>query len=211
MGEARILRLKDVATVRISTVDKQSNEVDPRVRLCNYVDVYYNERITADLNFMEATATRNQIRQFGLRKGDVLITKDSETPDDIGVPALVVVDEPDLVCGYHLAMVRPNIDVVDPGYLYLAMAAAPFRQQLSAAATGVTRFGLRDNEIKSATLRVPDLGEQRRISEMVSREFRRMDEIEGYLARTGELMSERRVAMITAAATGEFEAYGDSR
>ncbi len=211
MTEARVMRLKDVASVRISTVDKKSKEGDSKVRLCNYVDVYYNERITGGLEFMEATATKDQIRQFGLRRGDVVITKDSETPDDIGVPALVVVDESDLVCGYHLAIIRPFQEIIDPGYLYLALAAPPFRQQLSAAATGVTRFGLRENEIKSATLRVPALEEQRRVAEHVALEFNRMDEIESHIARASELLRERRVAMIMAAATGELEVGGGDR
>lgn len=99
-------RLKHVADIRVSSVDKKSTDGDLPVRLCNYTDVYFNERITGSINFMEATATPSQIAAFGLRRGDVVLTKDSETPDDIGVSAVVAEDLPDLVCGYHLAIVR---------------------------------------------------------------------------------------------------------
>ena len=54
---------------------------------CNYTDVYYKEFITDDLDLMRATATEAETERFTLRPGDVLITKDSESWDDIAVPA----------------------------------------------------------------------------------------------------------------------------
>ena len=56
------------------------------IRLCNYVDVYKNDRITSAIPFMSATASQDEIERFRLKQGDVLITKDSEAWDDIGVP-----------------------------------------------------------------------------------------------------------------------------
>ena len=58
-----IRRLKTLASVRLSNVDKKSEEGQVPVKLCNYVDVYYNDRITADLEFMHATATAEQVRR----------------------------------------------------------------------------------------------------------------------------------------------------
>ena len=57
-------RLKEVANARPSNVDKKTVEGQDQVLLCNYVDVYKNERITADMEFMKATATDSQIEQF---------------------------------------------------------------------------------------------------------------------------------------------------
>ena len=50
-------RLRYVAEMRVSNVDKHIKLNENPVRLCNYVDVYHNERISADLDFMRATAT----------------------------------------------------------------------------------------------------------------------------------------------------------
>ena len=44
----KVKRLKTIATVQLSNVDKKSVEGQEVVRLCNYVHVYYDERITAD-------------------------------------------------------------------------------------------------------------------------------------------------------------------
>lgn len=52
-----VKRLKTTAHVQLSNVDKKSVEGEESVRLCNYTDVYYNERITEKLQFMPATAT----------------------------------------------------------------------------------------------------------------------------------------------------------
>jgi len=51
---------------------------------------------------MEATTTEAKANRFRLREGDILITKDSESKDDIGIPAYVPADFDDVVCGYHL-------------------------------------------------------------------------------------------------------------
>lgn len=95
--------LKRVAAIRSSNVDKIVTEGEHSVRLCNYVDVYYNERITDQLSFSAGSAGASEIEKFALRSGDVIITKDSETPDDIAVPALVEPSVDGVVCGYHLA------------------------------------------------------------------------------------------------------------
>ena len=108
----RTTRLDAVADVLFSNVDKHTIEGEVPVRLCNYVDVYNNERITGALDFMEASAEPREIKKFQIRPGDTLATKDSEEPDDIAIPALVVEELPGVLCGYHLALIRPRLSTV---------------------------------------------------------------------------------------------------
>jgi len=110
-------KLRDLAEIRVSNVDKIVHASEKPVKLCNYMDVYSNEYVTSSLPFMEASATAAELERFGLNKGDVIITKDSETPDDIGIPTVVVEKIDGLVCGYHLALIRSNPDQLDPIYL----------------------------------------------------------------------------------------------
>src|SRR5258706_12090458 len=84
----RLEKLKFFVDIRNSSVDKAIAEDEEAVRLCNYVDVYYNDQITSDLKFMEGSATKEEIERFQLKQGQVIITKDSESWDDIGIPAL---------------------------------------------------------------------------------------------------------------------------
>ena len=144
-------RLKSIASIQLSNVDKKSVEGQESVRLCNYVDVYYNEHITPDLDFMAATATPEQVRRFSLRKGDVLITKDSESWKDIAVPAVVASNMPDVLCGYHLAHVRPS-DATEGTFLVRAFSAIGPRDQFQVASNGITRFGLGGDAIRTGYL-----------------------------------------------------------
>ena len=154
-------RLANVAEMRVSNVDKHVKEGEQPVRLCNYVDVYHNDRIGADLAFMPGTAKRTEIQRFCLAVGDVLVTKDSEDWTDIGVPALVEYVAEDLVCGYHLAMLRPDAAFLHPGYFFRVLGDSRVAWQFRVAAAGVTRYGLSQNAIRSMRIPVPPLAEQR--------------------------------------------------
>jgi len=195
-----VRRLKTFASARLSNVDKKSLEGQEPVRLCNYVDVYYNERITGDLEFMAATATPEQVRTFALRAGDVLITKDSESWTDIAVPAVVAESLPDVLCGYHLALIRPH-DGYDGAFLVRAFAAVGLRDQFQVAANGITRFGLGGDAIRAGLFAVPPLQEQRAIGAFLDRETARIDALVAKKERLIELLQEKRAALITRAVT----------
>ena len=160
---APLVAIEDVSTTTVSYVDKKTKDGERNVLLCNYTDVYYNRFIHAGLEFMSATATEREISRSSLQSGDVIITKDSEEQDDIGVPALVEDDIPGLVCGYHLAIIRPNEDVLNSRYLLYMLMTDPVKEQFHRIARGLTRFGLRKEEMKAVKIPLPPLAEQRRI------------------------------------------------
>ena len=195
-----VSRLKECAAVHLSNVDKKSREGESRVRLCNYVDVYYHERIARDIAFMEATATLDQIRRFSLREGDVLITKDSETWTDIAVPALVNEDLPGVLCGYHLALIRPHSHYTG-AFLARALSAVGPRDQYHVAAKGITRFGLTADAIRNGVLPSPPLAEQRAIADFLDRETARIDALVAKKKESIQLLREKRTALIGRAVT----------
>ena len=191
-----VTRLKECANAWLSNVDKKSVEDEFEVRLCNYVDVYYHDRIHNEMDFMTATATPDQVRRFSLREGDVLITKDSETWTDIAVPALVVEDLADVLCGYHLALIRPQPNCVG-AFLCRAIGAVGPQDQYHVSANGITRFGLTVYAIRNSSLPLPPLPEQRSIAEFLDRETARID---GLVAKQHELiklLQEKRTALIS--------------
>lgn len=160
----RQTRIDNVAEVLFSNVDKHTLDDEEPVRLCNYVDVYNNDRITGALDFMEASAEPREIQKYQVRRGDLLSTKDSETQDDIAISALVDDDLPGVLCGYHLAMMRPRSNNLHGPFLAWAHASKQFRAQYEARAVGVTRFGLPQYAFRAARLPLPPLSEQERIA-----------------------------------------------
>lgn len=163
----RTCHLADVAQIIVSNVDKKSAEGERSVRLCNYMDVYSNETVDPSLPLMQATATPAQIAKFGLRVGDVLITKDSETPEDIAVPAYVSVTADDLVCGYHLAIIRPRAGVLGR-FLKFYFEHPHTRYYFASRANGATRFGLTIASIEEAPINLPGPEEQERIADAIA-------------------------------------------
>ena len=166
-GEWRRVVLGDVIGLQLSSVDKKSKASEQAVLLCNYMDVYTNNFIYADMDFMTATATEREIARCSLAAGDVVITKDSEKHDDIGVPALVRDDVPDLICGYHLAILRPRLSEIGGAYLFYALSTDEAQRQFHSYANGITRFGLRKADIGLVEIPLPPLPEQRAIGHVL--------------------------------------------
>ena len=196
-----VKRLKTSATCWVSNVDKVPAEDELPVRLCNYTDVYYHDHITPDMDLMETTATADEIRRFGLREGDVVITKDSEEWSDIAVPALVKKSAPDLVCGYHLAIIRSRPKVLFGDYLLRAFQSCAINQQFQVAASGVTRYGLPKASIGDAWIPLPDAAEQQAIAEFLDRETARLDTLVAKKQKLIERLKEKRNATIARAVT----------
>jgi type I restriction enzyme, S subunit len=166
-GDWKTVRLDEVAHIIVSNVDKKSVGDELAVRLCNYMDVYRSDRIEADMPFMRATAATAQIKKFALKVGDVLITKDSETADDIAIPSYVASTAPDIVCGYHLAIIRPK-KVTDGQFLKFHFEHPHTRYFFGSRANGATRFGLTVGAIESAPITLPHLAEQKCIGEAIA-------------------------------------------
>ena len=200
-----VAKLKNVAQIHLSNVDKKTVEGEVPVRLCNYVDVYRNERITGRLELMEATATPEQVRRLSLRPGDVLITKDSESWTDIAVPAVVVGDLERVLCGYHLALIRADVNRMDGLFLARAFAAVGLREQFQVAANGITRFGIGRDAIRGALFPVPPLSEQHAITAFIDREAAKIDALVAKKELLIELVKEKRAAVIDRAVTGALD------
>ena len=195
-----VRRLKTIASVQLSNVDKKSEAGQVPVKLCNYVDVYYNDRITAELEFMNATATPEQVRRFLLGVGDVVITKDSESWNDIAVPAVVAEDLTDVLCGYHLAQIKPRRGL-DGRFLARQFSAIGTQDQFHIAANGITRFGLGGDAIRTGLFPIAPINEQRAIADFLDRETAKIDGLVARKERLIELLQEKRTALITRAVT----------
>lgn len=162
------LKLNEICEIITSPVDKKSYTEETPVLLCNYTDVYYNEFITKDINFMKATASDNEIKRYSLYKGDVVITKDSETPDDIGISTYIAEDIENLVCGYHLAILRPNTKYVNGLYLAYYLKLQQVLHIFGRFANGITRYSLINATYKAVPVLLPPLEEQKKIADILS-------------------------------------------
>lgn len=164
-------KLEDIATVEISGVDKKTKDGEQEIRLCNFVDVYYNWAITTAQHdgFMFATARPNEISKFQLKKGQVALTKDSETRDDIGIPTYIADDFDDVILGYHCALITPNKDILDGRYLNALLHTDYAKKYFACNASGSgQRYALSVEALNSFPVPMIPLRDQKRIGEIFS-------------------------------------------
>lgn len=210
-AEWTCVRLSEVADVLFSNVDKHTFDEEAAVRLCNYVDVYKNDRITSAISFMQASATFPEIKRFQIRPGDVLVTKDSETPDDIAIPALVSEHLPGVLCGYHLAMIRPRSSRVRGDFLFWLHASKLFRGQHEREALGVTRFGLSQHSFLVARLPLPPAVEQDRVAAYLDASCRAIDAAVAKKRRQIQVLSDVLQSAISRAVTQGLDEHTSKR
>jgi type I restriction enzyme S subunit len=199
-GHWVVRRLKQACHVFPSNVDKKTHDGETPVQLCNYTDVYYNDTVVAGMEFMAATASTDQIAKFTLRAGDTIITKDSETADDIAIGAYVPADLPGVVCGYHLSMIRPLANTKG-AFVKRLFDSIYTKSCVAVRANGLTRVGLGQYDLDNLDLPFPPLPEQTQIAAFLDRETAKIDALVAEQRRLMDLLKEKRQAVISHAVT----------
>lgn len=204
--EAR--RLRTLAAVRASGVDKNTNEDEDPVMLCNNVDIYKNEHITPKIDFMKATASKHEIRNFELKAGDLIITKDSLNPEIIGVPSYVPEALPGVLCAYHLYLIRPFASAIESEFLLRAFSSSAVSRQFRVATNGVTIVGLPQGAVKATVIPLPPREEQRAIIAHINEKCAEISQAISRAEREIELMREYRTRLISDVVTGQVDVRG---
>ena len=165
------IRLGEIAIVEISGVDKKIKDGEVPVKLCNFVDVYYNWAITSDMEqeFMEATARTKEIERFKLKRGQVALTKDSETRFDIGIATYIADDLDNVILGYHNALITPNPERLSGKYLNTLLHTNYARTYFANNASGSgQRYALSVDALNNFPIPQIPLAEQKRIGDIFS-------------------------------------------
>lgn len=196
-----VAKLKSVAAVRLSGVDKKAEEGEIPVRFLSTKEVYNRDLITNDLQLDEATASASEWDAFGLATGDVVLTKDSVVPDNIAIPSYVPEYLENVICGYHLALLRPRRGRLVPKYLFWALTSSSLSQQFYAVVKGITIVGITTLDIRNSLLLVPPTSEQRAIAAFLDGETAKIDTLIRKQERLIGLLEEKRAALITHAVT----------
>jgi type I restriction enzyme S subunit len=166
----KTVKLADIANIKVSNVDKKSKPGQKAVKLCNYTDVYYNIDITNDIDFMVATASDKEIEKFSIKKGQVALTKDSETAFDIGMSAYMKDDFRETVLGYHLALFTPYDDELDGQFLNYFMRTNMIRKYFENNAGGSgQRVSLSLDCLSSIPVSLPKLKTQKQIASLLGK------------------------------------------
>jgi len=196
-----VKRLKHTTKFDLSTVDRHENDDEINVSICHYPQVYNNEKITASTKLSIGTCSNKELEKFRLKKDDVLITKDSETPNDIGVPTYIENDFEHAVCGYHIAQLSTDKKQLTGNFLYRFIQSDIVNAYFETESHGITRFGLGKDSIGNMRILLPSILEQKSISQFLDKETTKIDSGIKNNHKLIKLLKAKRQAIINQAVT----------
>jgi type I restriction enzyme S subunit len=194
-------KLKHNSELNISSIDKHIYEDEISVKVCNYTDVYYNEFISKSLELRIGSCTPEEYKKNLLKKGDVIITKDSESSTDIGVPSIVIDDLDNVVCGYHLSIIKSNSEKLIGSYLFRQLQTTRVRRYFEINSNGITRFGLGKSSVLDLPLILPPISEQNQIVQFLDEKTELIDKLISTKEQKISLLKEQRTSLINQVVT----------
>ena len=204
-----VTRLKHISQVSLSSVDRHEHDDELKVNICHYPDVYKNEYITTQTDLPSGTCSESEFLKFALRDGDVLLTKDSESPDDIGIPTFVRGSLENTVCGYHLGVIRSSSGKIHSNYLYRFIESKSAKDYFFTKSSGITRFGLGKGSIENLTIPLPPQDEQIKIAKKIDYTSDKLSKISENLLIKIYLLKEYRQSLISSVVTGKVRVTED--
>ena len=104
-----------------------------------------------------------------IRKGDVFITRTSETMDELGMSSVALRDYPNATYNGLTKRLRPITDKVVPEYIGYYLRSPRFRGKFMAFSTMTTRASLANDDLLSMEVELPTKDVQHRIATILSR------------------------------------------
>jgi type I restriction enzyme S subunit len=136
--------------------------------IVNYMDVYRTPGLYSERCSGRVTVSKEEIKRFDVRMGDVFFTRTSETVDEIGLAA-VVLDEPrEMVFSGFLLRARPRDARMCNGFKRYCFASNEVRIQIVSRSSYTTRALTNGRLLSDVVIALPDLKEQEAIAEVLS-------------------------------------------
>lgn len=136
-------------------------------KFINVMDVFKNDTITKSKIIGAVQATEKQLVEYGVKYGDVLFNRTSETFDEIAMSA-VYVDDASVTFGGFVIRGRPSQKVILPDYSIYAFQASDFRRQAIRFGQGAVRSNIGQKDLARVSIALPPIREQAKIAKLLS-------------------------------------------
>ena len=106
---------------------------------------------------------------YSILRGDVFITRTSETMDELGMSSVALTDYPNATYNGFTKRLRPiDSQRILPEFIGYYLRCSEFRNRFVAFSTMTTRASLRNEDLLSIEVPVPPMPTQRRIADILS-------------------------------------------
>ncbi|WP_426505406.1 restriction endonuclease subunit S [Dactylosporangium sp. McL0621] len=160
-----------------------------------------NLEIRGDIQFVDLPADVTEGSRTMLQEGDLLFSITAY----LGSVAVIKGDWVGAYVSQHVALCRLERDRVDPRFIGWFMLTTTGQDQLNEGAAGGTKMQLALDDIRGLRVPTASIEQQRRIAAHLDRQTAKIDALVAETERFIEYARERRVALITAAVTGQID------
>lgn len=113
-------------------------------------------------------STEKEQESYSIRRGDVFVTRTSETSDELGMSCVALKDYPMATYNGFTKRMRPITNRVLPEYIGYYMRLPSFRGEFRAFSTMTTRASLRNEDLLGLEVKLPSIEIQKQIADILS-------------------------------------------
>ena len=134
----------------------------------SFRDVFHNYFVPKEITQL-ANSTEKERERCSIKRGDVFLTRTSETQEELGMSSVALKDYPDATFNGFTKRLRPknNTEIV-PEYAGFYFRSPRFRATMTSMASITTRASLNNGMLSELTIVIPPLPEQRAIASVLS-------------------------------------------
>ena len=137
--------------------------------IINILDVFNNSGLTSEQIAGKVTLSNDELRAFGIKKGDVLFARTSETIEEIGISSVVLEELKNTVFSGFLLRARPKTQNFDLNFKKYCFRSSVARKQIVSLSSKTTRALTNGRLLSKVIIPIPkDLSEQHSISVVIS-------------------------------------------
>ena len=161
------VKLADYYTIH-SGLSKPAEEFGFGYPFLSFSDIFWNYFVPEELSQLVNSTKKEQL-SCSVKKGDVFLTRTSETIEELGMSCVALKDYPRATFNGFAKRLRPiNNKDLDPKFIGFYLRSPQFRAEITAYSTLTTRASLNNGIIERLRINLPQLTIQRKISSILS-------------------------------------------
>lgn len=150
-----------------SGISSKPEQAGHGMPFCSFTTVFNNYILPAELPDKMDTSAKEQ-EACTLKTGDVLLTRTSETLDELGMSSVALKDYPNATFSGFLKRLRPkHADIVYPKYFAFYLRSRTFRQAMNNNAVMTLRCSLNEQIFSYLDVLLPSFDQQRMIGDFL--------------------------------------------
>ena len=166
MSEWRRIKLEELYEVH-NGLSKARSFFGSGYPFLSFSTVFNNWFLPESLDSL-VQSTAKERESFSIKRGDVFITRTSETPEELGMSSVALKDYPDATFNGFCKRLRQINDAIIPEFAGYVLRSHDFRSRFYGLAGNMTsRASLRNEDLLGMTISLPPLATQRRIASIL--------------------------------------------